>query len=323
MPVANPPRRRKALLIGIREVKNVFASMEVPGAHRDTKRFCDLLLKTYKYQSEDIVTLTDNPEVPDEDRERLWPTRDNIIRGMKNLVRDARPGDILVLLFSGHGGQVKALNDPNEKDGLDEILFAADSYRQPSNVDIPFANYVKDDEIKEIFTTLCAGCRCVMIFDCCHSGTAADLPEVTEGDLTHVLQAPAPSKSSGFAKMQTIHPTSAAASTGLSENSFELDGSDKLALPSPVPELSSWSACKDAHNTTGNSKGGVFLRAFCQALQKNPTPTHATLLQNLQKEIEVIMDRVPPERKERLSDWPIPQLGSLRPHAVLETPFVL
>lgn len=39
------------------------------------------------------------------------------------------------------------------------------------------------------------------------------------------------------AKMQTIHSTSAAASTGLSENSFELDGSDELALPSPVPEL--------------------------------------------------------------------------------------
>lgn len=62
--------------------------------------------------------------------------------------------------------------------------------------------------------------------------------------------------------------------------------------------------------------------------EKNPTPTHATLLQNLQcvtslsavfdrmaadnvfdrKEIEVIMDRVPPGRKERLSDWPIPQV---------------
>ncbi|OJT02352.1 Metacaspase-1 [Trametes pubescens] len=113
------PRRRKALLIGIREVKNVFAS-KVPGAHRDTTRFCNLLLDTYEYQSEDIVTLKDDPEIPDEDRVHLWPTRDNIIREMSSLVNDASAGDILVLLFAGHGGQVKALNDPNEKDGLDE-----------------------------------------------------------------------------------------------------------------------------------------------------------------------------------------------------------
>lgn len=67
---------------------------------------------------------------------------------------------------------------------------------------------------------------------------------------------------------------------------------------------------------------------LCIDIEKNPRPTHAMLLQNLQcvaslaavsdrmaadkvvdrKEIETIMDSVPPERKEGLSDWPIPQV---------------
>ncbi|OJT02351.1 hypothetical protein TRAPUB_7134 [Trametes pubescens] len=110
------------------------------------------------------------------------------------------------------------------------------------------------------------------------------------------------------AKMQTIHSTSAAASTAFSENRFELDGSNELALPSPVPDLA----------------------------KKDPTPTHAKLLQDLQcvaslaamfgltiadkvigsQEIVEIMDNVPSKRKAGLSDLPIPQLWA--PEAALQ-----
>ena len=111
------------------------------GCINDARHVRDFLVKHGGYRISEILLLTDEP--PKGAREgdgwdsRMIPTRDNIIRGMKWLVRGARRDDSLffhckssfsgsqrgitdlVLLDSGHGGQTKDLNG-DEVDGFDE-----------------------------------------------------------------------------------------------------------------------------------------------------------------------------------------------------------
>ncbi|KAH9858380.1 peptidase C14 [Lenzites betulinus] len=320
--------RRKALLIGVRDVPNLFSrEMNVPGAHKDTKRFRNLLIRKYRYKEEDIVVMKDDPDMSEDERERLWPTRKNIMREMDTLVKDASPGDHFVFMYSGHGGQIVALDDTAEKDGLDEILFATDSDIDPnSSSGVPLVNYIKDDEIRTTLMRLPASASCVMIFDCWNRSGVPKLFRTSYMSMLEPMRHVAlPSSSLGFARMQTIHPTDAEPPSGPPTMRFELG---RYAIPSTAfgplgPNLTSWSACKDENSTIGNSRGGIFLRAFCQALYNDPTPTHAKLLRTLSEDIDRVIDQVPQKYKQGLEDIPIPQLGSSRPSTVLDTRFTL
>ncbi|KAI0829609.1 peptidase C14 [Trametes gibbosa] len=320
--------RRKALLVGVRDVPMLFShEMNVPGAHQDAKRFRNLLIRKYGYKQEDIVVLKDDPDMTDDQRARLWPTRSNIMREMGDLIRNASSGDCFVFMYSGHGSQVMAVDDLDEKDGLDEIIFAADSAIDPnSSSNVPLVNYIKDDEIRTTLMRLPAGASCVMVFDCCHSGTAAGMSNhcTCYGACTDTFTSRS-RRHDVVAKLQTIHPASPTASTGLTTNRFEPGRYATLSTSfrQSGPNLTSWSACKDANITVGNSRGGGFLRAFCQALYNDPTPMHAELLRNLSEEIDRVIEQVPEKFREGLEDLPIPQLGSSRPHTILQTRFTL
>jgi metacaspase-1 len=67
-----------------------------------------------------MIILTDDQQDP-----RFQPTRENIIRAMHWLVKDARANDSLFFHFSGHGGQTEDL-DGDESDGLDETIYPVD-----------------------------------------------------------------------------------------------------------------------------------------------------------------------------------------------------
>lgn len=108
------------------------------------------------------MTLTDDQADPS----RI-PTKANIIAGMQWLVRDARPNDSFFLHFSGHGGQTVDL-DGDEDDGNDNTIYPVDHTR---------VGVIVDDMMHDILVKpLPAGCRLTAIMDCCHSGSALDLP---------------------------------------------------------------------------------------------------------------------------------------------------
>lgn len=96
------------------------------------------------------------------------PTKQNVLRAMHWLVKDARPNDAL-FHYSGHGGQTKDF-DGDEPDGYDEVIYPVD-FRQ--------TGHITDDEMHRIMVRpLQAGVRLTAIFDSCHSGTALDLPYI-------------------------------------------------------------------------------------------------------------------------------------------------
>jgi len=160
--------RKKALCIGINYRGQ---EAELKGCINDALNVKRFLCTTYGYKEEDIVMLTDDARNP-----RQIPTNRNIIEAMQWLVRDAKPNDSLFFHYSGHGGQTKDL-DGDEEDGYDEVIYP---------VDFKSAGHIVDDLMHEIMVKpLPAGCRLTAIFDCCHSGSALDLPYMysTEGKI--------------------------------------------------------------------------------------------------------------------------------------------
>lgn len=157
------------------------------------------LIAHFQYKREDMVILTDDQQNP-----MSQPTKQNILRAMHWLVKDARPNDSLFFHYSGewtrcskqglqfshtmvgHGGQTKDL-DGDEDDGYDEVIYPVD-FRQ--------VGHITDDEMHRILVKpLQAGVRLTAIFDSCHSGTALDLPYIysTQG----VLKEPNLAKEAG------------------------------------------------------------------------------------------------------------------------------
>ncbi len=96
------------------------------------------------------------------------PTAEAIRDGIRQLIASARPGDNLVIQYSGHGTQFVD-RDGDEAGGdtpaKDECLVAAD-YASGSD------GLVIDDEIAELYANAAPGVEVTSFFDSCHSGSA-------------------------------------------------------------------------------------------------------------------------------------------------------
>jgi Caspase domain len=91
--LSQPSGRKYALLIGIDAYTDVSS---LQGCNTDVDLQRELLLHRYGFQREDILELRD-----------AKATYENIINGFQShLIKQARPGDLVVFMFSGHGGIV-------------------------------------------------------------------------------------------------------------------------------------------------------------------------------------------------------------------------
>lgn len=90
---SNCTGRRKALLIGI----NYFGQRgQLRGCINDVRNMTAYLVEHFGYKREDMVILTDDQQNP-----MSQPTKQNILRAMHWLVKDARPNDSLFFHYSG------------------------------------------------------------------------------------------------------------------------------------------------------------------------------------------------------------------------------
>jgi hypothetical protein len=135
---------------------------QLKGCINDVHNMNQFLTSRYHFNPDDMVILTDDSNNP-----RAVPTRANILRAMDWLVSGAHPNDNLFFHYSGHGGQTEDL-DGDEEDGYDETIYPLD-FKQ--------AGMIIDDEMHDrMVKPLPPGCRFTAVFDCCHSGSALDLP---------------------------------------------------------------------------------------------------------------------------------------------------
>lgn len=100
--LAQSTPRKLALLVGI----NQYSALNIPnlnGCVRDVEMQYELLVHRYGFNPSDIVMVTDGSS--------LSPTRANILQAFEeHLIAQARPGDVVVFHYSGHGSRVQ---DPN------------------------------------------------------------------------------------------------------------------------------------------------------------------------------------------------------------------
>ncbi|KAF9583008.1 Ca(2+)-dependent cysteine protease [Lunasporangiospora selenospora] len=159
--LSNCQGRKRALFIGI----NYFGQNgELRGCINDVTNIKSFVTKNFGFREEDTIALTDDQEDPSR-----TPTRANILSAMQWLVRDAQPNDSFFFHYSGHGGQTED-KDGDEDDGYDETIYP---------VDHESAGVIIDDDMHSIMVhPLPAGCRLTAIMDCCHSGSALDLPYI-------------------------------------------------------------------------------------------------------------------------------------------------
>lgn len=111
-------------------------------------------------------------------------TKKNMKDQIEVLVREARPKDLVVITYSGHGSWIPDL-DNDEPDARDEVLCPYDIAQNR-----PFV----DDEIHNIFAERDRGVKIVFISDSCHSGSLLKV-------------APPPAESTG-AKIRFLGPES-------------------------------------------------------------------------------------------------------------------
>ena len=84
-------------------------------------------------------------------------TRDNFTREIERAARELSAGDIFILSYSGHGGQVPDLSG-EEPDDMDETWCLYDSE-------------LLDDELNMLLAKFSKGVRVLVLSDSCHSGT--------------------------------------------------------------------------------------------------------------------------------------------------------
>jgi len=157
------PIRRKALLIGINYTGSPH---ELKGCINDVRNVAAWLVsRGYSSSPRDMVFLTDDRRGP------YFPTGQNILAAMDWLVSD--PGCALFLHFSGHGGQVPDTQGTRASGLIDTIV--------PTD----FATRGMIDSAtlhRHLVSALPRNSTLFVLFDCCHSGSAIELPWVYRTD---------------------------------------------------------------------------------------------------------------------------------------------
>lgn len=96
--LAQDTPRKLALLIGINQYLDGFVP-DLKGCLTDTEMQYQLLVNRFGFHPRDVLQLTDSSG--------LLPTRANILQGFEeHLIQQARPGDVVVVHYSGHGSRV-------------------------------------------------------------------------------------------------------------------------------------------------------------------------------------------------------------------------
>lgn len=101
------PGRKLALLVGVNAYPEAIPDLR--GCLTDVELQWELLVHRFGFSPKDILVVSD--------KESIQPTRQNILQAFEeHLIRQAKPGDVVVFHFSGHGSLV------NDRHALQELV---------------------------------------------------------------------------------------------------------------------------------------------------------------------------------------------------------
>jgi len=157
--LAQQTPRKLALLVGINEYPEDGLVPPLLGCLTDVELQYHLLVHRFGFKPEDIVTVTNQQA-----------TRTGILTAFEeHLINQARPGDIVVFHYSGHGSRVLD-PDQDHPDGLNSTLVPVDS---PLPQGFPDSGGVVQDITGHTLFLLMAALateQVTVVLDSCHSG---------------------------------------------------------------------------------------------------------------------------------------------------------
>lgn len=151
------PGKRVAMLFGINYIKSPQARLN--GCINDTYNVANML-RTPRFAFDEVTVYED-------DKTPAQVTMLGLVRNLQNLaLRSWSENLSLVWIhFSGHGTSVADRNS-DERDGKDEAWCPSDFLT---------AGVLKDDQLSLLLSRINPATKVVLVSDCCHSGTIADL----------------------------------------------------------------------------------------------------------------------------------------------------
>ncbi len=175
-PAPKVSSRRLALLVG---VGDYYQNRPGPGhkpwpklhTKEEIEQYRQVLIRDYGFLPNDVLVLQDQAATSAQIRETF----------RKHVIAQARPGDIVVFHFSGHGQHLPDdAARPDEPDGLDESLVTYDALDQSWQEGS--AKNIRDDEVGDLLEELAAKMRpaptsqvvgnITVTLDACYSGSA-------------------------------------------------------------------------------------------------------------------------------------------------------
>jgi uncharacterized caspase-like protein len=155
--LAQSTPRKLALLVGINDYPNSQRFRKLNGCVNDVELQRQLLMHRFGFNNKDILTLTDGAA-----------TRNGILTTFEeHLIKQAKPGDVVVFHFSGHGSYVSD-RDPIDPSGKNSTFVPAD--------DSPLAQEgVVNDIMGQTLFLLMSELKqktenVTVVLDSCHSG---------------------------------------------------------------------------------------------------------------------------------------------------------
>lgn len=151
--LAQNTNRKLALLVGINKYSDDLNPLQ--GCVNDIDMQQQLLINRFGFHPKDIIILTD-----------AQATRKGILEGFEeHLIKQAKPGDVVVFHFSGHGGLVSD-PDKDNPNGLNSTLIPVDSSYNSS------ADVVEEIMGHTLFLLMYAlqTENVTALLDACHSG---------------------------------------------------------------------------------------------------------------------------------------------------------
>ncbi len=140
----------KALILGINHYKTV---TPLRGCVNDAETMKGLLVDVFKFFGKNVKMLADDQVVKAE-----------VVKQLDWLFQGAKPGDRVVLHFSGHGSYIDD-TDGDEDDGRDELIALYDmDFGDPGT-------FLLDDELRDWTKKKPSGVELTVVLDNCHSGT--------------------------------------------------------------------------------------------------------------------------------------------------------
>jgi hypothetical protein len=150
-------RRKLALLVTVSALKYKVAP-DLRGPLNDARQMRRLLVDRYGFADADIETV-----------EKTAATKAGIFAAFERLIARAKPGDLVVYYYSGHGVPVPDQTPLDEADGIDEAFVPYDANNNAEGDPDPKTVFLDDtlgDFLKRLPTK-----NVVVLLDACHSGT--------------------------------------------------------------------------------------------------------------------------------------------------------